>query len=1090
MTLPSLSQIQKLKRDNPELYQYLLELRTAMANAQSSSTTSPAAPAATSNAALDAHIANTETHGAVGKVVGTQNTQTLTNKTLTSPVISTPTGIIGSDIVMSRVAGSTYSTAQHWRNNLSSAGCVNGGVITDAGSGNINVSGGQGTLRDADSNTATLYFIDWSALNGTNVPADTVRYVGVEWNAGVPQVTVRTTDNWNYHTDFPLGVVVNEGGTLLHIVAGDKHTISDMPTHTMERFEHASPYARDIVTGGLLLGETGTRNITITGGDIWQKLTVFTFTAFNTAVSGSFSAYYRNGVGGFTKVATLTQWPNTQYDDGTGTLATLGTNKYGTLWFYIEPDDSDVVMIYGRGEYSNQAAAETEPPPPSVPNRMVEGGMLVGRMIFQKSATTASSISSAFNVTFTPSAISNHAALSNLDFSVAEHTGQLPIANGGTGADTAAAALTALGAEASANKDATGGYAGLTLFKINFKNALGTIVSWLTNSNTAARTYTLQDRDGTIADDTDLALKAPLLAPGFTGPNTITGTSATDLPTYSAEFLTGSGWTSTGWTGSWAAGWTHTAGNTNVLSYPAAAVNATPYQIAYTITGRTAGNVVISFGAQSITVSATGAFGPTTTSTANLTITPSSDFNGTIVISIKSITGVSTALETFKSSDGTARVEVRANKNDYNMFIGNNSGGNNTSGTFNTAIGYNCLYKNTTGIYNTGIGAVALYVNTVGNYCTAIGVSALQNNIIGSFLTAIGVNALFNNTTGSKNTGEGVNALYDVTTGSNNTAVGYNTGRGVNTGSGNTIIGANVTGLPGGLSNNVIIADGDGNQRLNIDSSGNGTVGGTFSASNLSGTNTGDNAANGTTVNLTGNQSVAGVKTFTDGSVIKGVTDASSAAAGYVGEFISAGPTTAGNGNANATIVTSGGGITSATVGSAAGTGYFVGQLLQVNGGGGTTGFIQVATITGGGLTGPVGTYTVAIAGTGYSNTSNVPTVAGYVSTAVNCTLQGIALTAGDWDISCSAHANPATAVAITSLTAGIGTTAASFSGASSGSDFMKCAINTSAGFGSISIPRKRVTINATTNYYLNASAAGAAGGSVILGYISARRIR
>ena len=62
-------------------------------------------------------------------------------------------------------------------------------------------------------------------------------------------------------------------------------------------------------------------------------------------------------------------------------------------------------------------------------------------------------------------------------------------------------------AENAANKDATGGYAGLTLFKINFKNVLNTIISFFTNSNTVARTYTFQDRDGTIADNTDLATK-------------------------------------------------------------------------------------------------------------------------------------------------------------------------------------------------------------------------------------------------------------------------------------------------------------------------------------------------------------------------------------------------------------------------------------------------------------------------------------------------------------------------------------------------------------------------------------------------------
>jgi hypothetical protein len=58
--------------------------------------------------------------------------------------------------------------------------------------------------------------------------------------------------------------------------------------------------------------------------------------------------------------------------------------------------------------------------------------------------------------------------------------------------------------ENAANKDVSGGYAGLTLFKLNFWNALGTFKSFFTNSNTAARTYTFQNRDGTIADDTDI----------------------------------------------------------------------------------------------------------------------------------------------------------------------------------------------------------------------------------------------------------------------------------------------------------------------------------------------------------------------------------------------------------------------------------------------------------------------------------------------------------------------------------------------------------------------------------------------------------
>ena len=135
------------------------------------------------------------------------------------------------------------------------------------------------------------------------------------------------------------------------------------------------------------------------------------------------------------------------------------------------------------------------------------------------------------------------------------------INSGGTALESKSIAdtNTALGTELTSRKDATGGYAGLTLFKINFKNALNTVTSFFTNANTVARTYTFQDRDGTIADNTDistltsavstkadssaltsgLALKADLASPTFTGvpaaPTAATSTDTTQVAT--TEFV-------------------------------------------------------------------------------------------------------------------------------------------------------------------------------------------------------------------------------------------------------------------------------------------------------------------------------------------------------------------------------------------------------------------------------------------------------------------------------------------------------------------------------------------------------------------------
>lgn len=61
-----------------------------------------------------------------------------------------------------------------------------------------------------------------------------------------------------------------------------------------------------------------------------------------------------------------------------------------------------------------------------------------------------------------------------------------------------------VGLEYIANRDISSGYVGLTLFKHNFINALGTIKSFFTNANTAARTYTFPDKDITVAGLSDI----------------------------------------------------------------------------------------------------------------------------------------------------------------------------------------------------------------------------------------------------------------------------------------------------------------------------------------------------------------------------------------------------------------------------------------------------------------------------------------------------------------------------------------------------------------------------------------------------------
>lgn len=87
-------------------------------------------------------------------------------------------------------------------------------------------------------------------------------------------------------------------------------------------------------------------------------------------------------------------------------------------------------------------------------------------------------------------------------------------------------------AENVASRDVTGGYAGLTLFKLNLRNAANTITSWFSTAATAARTWTLPDKDGTVAMLSDI-----------TGTNSGTNTGDQSLASLGAQATLVSGTT-------------------------------------------------------------------------------------------------------------------------------------------------------------------------------------------------------------------------------------------------------------------------------------------------------------------------------------------------------------------------------------------------------------------------------------------------------------------------------------------------------------------------------------------------------------------
>lgn len=237
-------------------------------------------------------------------------------------------------------------------------------------------------------------------------------------------------------------------------------------------------------------------------------------------------------------------------------------------------------------------------------------------------------------------------------------------------------------------------------------------------------------------------------------------------------------WVSNGWTGSFAAGWTNTAGNTTALTLPVSANSGQLYQLYWNVAGQTTGSFTVSFGGitQSGITSSGNSGGVPATSTATYSITPTSDFNGTIIPSVKAI-GYSSPNAVWASSDLTNLFQIRIPVNAYSAGLGINTLRRLTTGTNNLAFGASSQQNTTSGAGNMSFGTNTLAANTTGGNNIVFGLNAGQNNTTGGTNNYLGYYAGSANTTGSNNIAIGGLSLFNSATGSNNTGVGNNAGR-------------------------------------------------------------------------------------------------------------------------------------------------------------------------------------------------------------------------------------------------------------------------------------------------------------------------
>jgi hypothetical protein len=335
------------------------------------------------------------------------------------------TGTLDSDDVVFAKEGTPVNfTLTDWFNIFGSVGVNDptNNYVTNKDADEVTVAAGEGFIRTTDSDTGVLKFIEWPALDIVcSTTANAEEFIGIRYNAGTPEAYLSATFNFNWNNNFPLAKVFHDG-TNRHIQTASA-VAADTANKARRFLREVLPMSRTVGAegGGLILSDVGagSQDVAVSAGKIWHGFNEFDISAVNTAApdNHTFRAYHRVTTGSPPTwvLETMGQWPNDEYDDGgADPQPTLGVNKYGVLWWYIDAEDGNLAMLFGRGEYNTSGMAQAEAVPNTTPGGLSDHARLLGRFIVQQGNATAVLVQNVADTAFATAGVTDHDSLSGV----------------------------------------------------------------------------------------------------------------------------------------------------------------------------------------------------------------------------------------------------------------------------------------------------------------------------------------------------------------------------------------------------------------------------------------------------------------------------------------------------------------------------------------------------------------------------------------------------------------------------------------------------------------------------------------------------
>ena len=318
-------------------------------------------------------------------------------------------GNISANFVQIALGGGspTINQLQEYLDNTGSSGFFLGGDLSDGGAGTLDISAGSGFIRTTNDKNAELQSFKWDAVSGMAVTDDTTQYVYVD-DDGVISLS---QDEFLERPDLiQIGVVVKESGIIQHAFKLGVR-LEDSIGEAGRLLRRVLGISRNNRLGGLILGQSGDANldVTMTAGQLEWGRTSYLISSFDTSGEDTFATYSASGE----ENPIASQWNNTHYDNS-GTLTEMTNNRWANHFVYLEPDDH-IVFVFGREQFVTEAQAENEGvPSTSLPTRITETSILIGRFTFKKSSNTAT-VSTNFPAgQFNSAGVTDHGNLAGL----------------------------------------------------------------------------------------------------------------------------------------------------------------------------------------------------------------------------------------------------------------------------------------------------------------------------------------------------------------------------------------------------------------------------------------------------------------------------------------------------------------------------------------------------------------------------------------------------------------------------------------------------------------------------------------------------